>query len=146
MTALRLAAVLLTALYLVPTGAHLFELPNKIGLSPDAYFIVQGVYRGWALFGVVLFGALAADLALAIARRRDAVAFWLALGSALLIAGTLIIFFVWIYRANQATANWTSVPPSWARLRAQWEYSHAGNAVLTFVALVLVTCAALRED
>jgi hypothetical protein len=26
-------ALLLTALALVPTGAHLFELPNKIGLS-----------------------------------------------------------------------------------------------------------------
>jgi hypothetical protein len=26
-------AVLLTALSLVPAGAHLFELPNKIGLA-----------------------------------------------------------------------------------------------------------------
>jgi hypothetical protein len=39
----------LTALALVPAGAHLFELPNKIGLSQDRYFIVQSIYRGWAL-------------------------------------------------------------------------------------------------
>ena len=53
---------MLTALALVPAGAHLFELPNKIGLDQEPYFIVQGIYRGWALFGIVLFGALAANL------------------------------------------------------------------------------------
>ena len=57
-------AVILTALALVPAGAHLFELPNKIGLEQESYFIVQNIYRGWALFGIVLFGALAANLAL----------------------------------------------------------------------------------
>ncbi|MGE0650765.1 MAG: hypothetical protein AB7P12_03310 [Alphaproteobacteria bacterium] len=31
--------------------AHLFELPNKIGLPADAYFTVQQNYRGWALLG-----------------------------------------------------------------------------------------------
>ena len=62
---LRFLAVVLTALALVPAGAHLFEMPNKIGLPRDAYFAVQGIYSGWALFGVVLFGALAANLGLA---------------------------------------------------------------------------------
>jgi hypothetical protein len=27
-----------------------------------AYFVAQQIYAGWALFGVVLFGALAANL------------------------------------------------------------------------------------
>ena len=49
-------AILLTALALVPAGAHLAELPNKIGLDQEAYFIVQNIYAGWALFGIVLFG------------------------------------------------------------------------------------------
>jgi hypothetical protein len=40
-------AVLLTALALVPSGAHLFELPNKIDLARDAYLTVQGIYAGW---------------------------------------------------------------------------------------------------
>src|SRR5690606_16447499 len=52
-------AIMLTALALVPAGAHFFELPNKIGLAEDDYFVVQNIYRGWALFGIVLFGALA---------------------------------------------------------------------------------------
>ena len=48
-----------------PGLAHLFELPNKIGLPRDAYFIVQGIYAGWAWFGVVIIAAIAANLALA---------------------------------------------------------------------------------
>lgn len=37
---LRLLALNLTAQILVPSAAHLFELPGKISLERDAYFIV----------------------------------------------------------------------------------------------------------
>jgi hypothetical protein len=136
-------AIVFTALALVPAGAHLFELPNKIGLAEDAYFVVQNIYRGWALFGIVLFGALAANLALAIMVRRQRAPFWLALAGFLLVAATLAIFFTWTYPANQATSNWTVVPANWQELRTQWEYAHAANAVLTFLALCSVTLSAL---
>jgi hypothetical protein len=66
---LKFLAIVLTALALVPLGAHLFVLPNKILLAESNYFIVQNIYRGWALFGIVLFGALFANLALAWALR-----------------------------------------------------------------------------
>jgi hypothetical protein len=137
-------AVILTALALVPGGAHLFALPNKIGLDERQYFTAQSIYRGWALFGFVLFGALAANLGLAMMQRRHRVAFRLALAGAALIAATLVIFFLWTFPANQATSNWTVVPANWQALRSQWEYSHAVNAVLTFLALCAVTVAALK--
>ena len=41
-----------------PALAHLLELPNKIGLSRDDYLIVQQIYRGWALLGIVVLSAL----------------------------------------------------------------------------------------
>jgi hypothetical protein len=141
--AAALLAILLTALALVPAGAHFFELPNKIGLSRDDYFVVQNIYRGWALFGIVLFGALAANLWFAIALRRQRTAFWLALAGFVLVALTLAIFFTWTYPTNQATANWTVAPENWEALRTQWECAHATNAVLTFMALGAVTLAAL---
>jgi hypothetical protein len=144
--ALRLTqffAIVLTALALVPAGAHLAELPNKIGLDQEAYFIVQNIYRGWALFGIVLFGALAANLVLAIMVHRQRTPFWLALAGFLLVAATLIIFFIWTYPANQATSNWTVVPANWQQLRTTWEYAHATNAVLTFLALCAVTWSVL---
>jgi hypothetical protein len=136
-------AIVLTALALVPAGAHLFELPNKLGLDQNAYFIVQNIYRGWALFGIVLFGALAANLALAIMLRRQRAPFWLASAGLLLVAATLVIFFIWTYPANQATSNWTVVPANWQQLRTTWEYAHATNAVLTFLALCAVTWSVL---
>jgi hypothetical protein len=30
---------------LVPSGAHLFEFPNKMSLGAEQYFIVQNIYR-----------------------------------------------------------------------------------------------------
>jgi len=141
--ATQFCAIVLTALALVPAGAHLFELPNKIGLSQQDYFVVQGIYRGWALFGVVLIGALIATLVLAVLVRGERTSFWLALAAFVLIGGTLVIFFIWTYPANQATSNWTVAPADWQALRAQWEYAHAANAVLTFVALCCVTFPAL---
>jgi hypothetical protein len=136
-------AIVLTALSLVPAGAHLAELPNKIGLDQKAYFAVQNMYRGWALFGIVLFGPLAANLALATMLRRQRAPFWLALAGFLLMAATLVIFFMWTYPANQATSNWTVVPANWQQLRTTWEYAHATNAVLTFLALCAVTWSVL---
>jgi hypothetical protein len=144
--ALRLAqflAIVLTALALVPAAAHLAELPNKIGLDQEAYFVVQDIYRGWALFGIALFGALATNLALAIMVRRQRAPFWLAILAFVLVAATLAIFFIWTYPANQATNNWTVVPADWQQLRTSWEYAHATNAVLTFLALCAVTLSVL---
>jgi hypothetical protein len=138
-------AVILTALALVPGGAHLLALPNKIDLPQDSYFIVQGIYRGWALLGIVQCGALLANFACAIVLRRQPLPFWLSLGAAIAVAATLVIFFVWTYPANQATSNWTMVPSDWADLRQQWEYSHAVNAVIMFVALCLATASAMTR-
>ncbi|WP_225769261.1 hypothetical protein [Inquilinus sp. Marseille-Q2685] len=144
MKALQFLAVVLTALALIPGGAHLLAMPNKLGFDETAYFTVQGIYRGWALLGILLVAAIAADLALAVGSRRQPVPFRLALAGALCLAATLAVFFLWTHPANQATANWTAVPDDWAALRLQWEYSHAANAILTFIALCLVTLSALR--
>ena len=127
-------ALVLTALALVPGGAHLFAIANKISLAAEQYFIVQNIYRGWSLFGAVLIAALAADFLLAIMLRGRGRAFMLALVASVCIALTLVIFFTWTYPANQATRSWTAIPANWQQLRRQWEYSHAANAIVTFAA------------
>jgi hypothetical protein len=139
----QLLAVVLTALALIPSGAHLFALPNKIGLAQEQYFIVQNIYRGWALFGAVLFPAALANFALAFMLRGRGAPFVLALLAGLCVTATLVIFFIWTYPANQATTNWTTIPEDWERLRRQWEYSHAANALVTFVAFCAVTLSVL---
>jgi hypothetical protein len=66
----QFVAVILTALTFAPSGAHLFELPNKIGLSEEHYFIVQSIYRGWAFFGIVIVAGIGTNLTLAVMLMR----------------------------------------------------------------------------
>jgi membrane protease YdiL (CAAX protease family) len=139
---LKFVVVILLALALVPVGAHLLALLNKIDLPQQDYFTVQAIYLGWALpAGIVLIGAILASLALTVLLRGRGWEFVLALVGFVLITATLVIFFVWTQPANQATANWTVAPVNWRTLRTQWEYSHAANAVLTFGAV----CAAVAS-
>ena len=138
-------AIVLTALAFVPAGAHLFSLLNKIGLTAEQYYIAQGVYRGWNLFGFVLFPAVLMNFILAVMQRRRVVSFRLALLAFLSLGATVAIFFVWTEPANRATDYWTTIPANWAALRQQWEYSHAASAILAFVALCAVTLSALTH-
>jgi hypothetical protein len=140
----QFVAITLAALALVPSGAHLSALGNKISLGAEQYFIVQNIYRGWDLFGTVLVGSLVADLVLALMlRRRGGAPLILALLALGAIVLMLAIFFLWTFPANQATNNWTTIPGHWEQLREQWEYSHAVNAVVAFVAFCSVTLSAL---
>jgi hypothetical protein len=136
-------AVVLTALALVPGGAHLFAFPNKINMGQGEYFVAQGIYRGWSLTGIVIFGALGLNIIAAILLRGQGTPFWLSVAAAVLVAINLTIFFIWTYPANQVTNNWMTVPANWEALRAQWEYSHAVNAFVMFSALCSITWATL---
>ncbi|HEX6005702.1 MAG TPA: DUF1772 domain-containing protein [Burkholderiales bacterium] len=138
-------SLLFTALALAPALAHLMELPNKIGLSREAYLAVQQIYRGWALLGIVVIGAMVFTFALAVLSRGRGRTFALALIGFLCIVGTQVIFWTFTFPANQATANWTTLPENWVALRTQWEYSHAASAVLNLVAFVSVALSVLSD-
>jgi hypothetical protein len=142
-----LLALLFSALALVPYGAHLFALPNKIGMTQEHYFIAQDAYRGWALLGLILFPAMLFNIVLAILLRGQRPAFALAAAGCLVMAATLAVFFAWTYPANVATQNWTAVPANWQTLRLQWEYSHAANALLSFASFCFIALASIaRRD
>lgn len=139
-------AIVLTALALVPAGAHLFSLPNKIMLVEENYFVAQTLYRGWSWFGIVLFGALAANIAWAMLSRKQAMVSYFAGTAAICLGVVLVIFFAGAFPANQLTNNWTIAPENWEHLRAQWEMAHAVNAVITFIALGCTAAAALLQQ
>jgi hypothetical protein len=144
--ALQFVVVMLFALALVPVGAHLLARPNKIDLPQEQYFTTQAVYLGWGLpTSIVLIAAIVASLALTIAVRGQGAVFWLVLAGFVLIAATLVIYFIWTQPANSATDNWMTMPDNWRELRTQWEFGHSVNAVLTFVALGAVTASTLIE-
>ena len=143
MTVVRFLSLLFTALALAPAMAHLLELPNKIHLSRDDYLTVQQIYRGWALLGIVVVGALVSTLALAIMSRVRK-GYTPALIGFLCIVGTQIVFWTFTFPANRETMNWTVLPEHWEALRTQWEYSHAASAGLNLAAFIAVALGVLK--
>jgi hypothetical protein len=141
--ALKFLVIVLCALALVPAGAHLMELPNKIRLPAEEYLTVQQLYRGWALSGVLVVAALLATIVLAFSLRGQR-GFMPALVACLSIAGTQAVFWTFTYPVNSATRNWTVLPENWQQLRVRWECSHAASALLNLGALIASTAATLR--
>jgi hypothetical protein len=142
---MRLLVVVSVALCLVPAGAHFFELANKMSLSMAEYMTVQKIYAGWSLFGIAIVTALLLTLMYTLMVRFDRTAFILSLTAFLCLAATQVIFWMFTYRMNVASNNWTITPEDFETARRQWEYSHAVNAVLTFVAFVAITLSVLTN-
>jgi len=94
-------AIAFTAAAMVPGGAHLFAMAAKMGMAQEPYFTVQQIYRGWALFGIAIFGAIFANAAVAILVRHQRPAFRLAAAAALLLILTLAVFFTWTFRRTR---------------------------------------------
>src|SRR5688572_4118927 len=95
-------AVILTALALLPGGAHLMALSAKIAMPEQPYFVVQQIYRGWTWAGAVIFLAIFANVLAALLTRHSRRKWQLFGAAGLLIAITLAVFFAWTYPANQA--------------------------------------------
>ena len=128
-------AIMLTAIALGAGLAHLFELPNKIGLSAQDYLTVQRNYDNWWIVGLVVPLAFLAVLALTIALRSTGAPFVLTLIALLLLVAELAVFWGITAPVNRATENWTALPANWQEQRALWEYSHAVRAILYVLAL-----------
>ena len=133
---LRILSVLFTALALVFGGAHLFELPHKIGLSAADYLTVQQIYRGWQFAGIVVVGQIVSIAALAYAVRNHRRVLVPTLIALVCAVGTQVLFWLFSFPANQATDNWATLPADWEMLRQRWEFAHAANALLNLVALI----------
>lgn len=142
----RFLSLLFVALALAPSMAHLLELPNKIDLPREDYLTVQQIYRGWALLGFVVAGALLSTGILTIMLWNRSRSFAFALVAFLCLVATQAIFWIFTYPANIATQNWTILPDHWLDLRRQWEYSHATSAGLNLVAFIALTLSALISE
>jgi hypothetical protein len=134
-----------TALALVPAGAHLMELANKMRLPAADYRTVQQIYRGWSFAGILVIAALVSTLLLVLALRGQAWSFYPALVAVVCVVLTQVVFWSLTFPVNRQTHNWTMLPENWIELRARWEYSHAASAVLTIIAIVALIVSLLRH-
>ncbi len=136
LSATQLLGIVLLTLALVPSGAHLFELPNKLAMTPHDYLIAQASYRGWALFGIVVVGAIAVSGLHAYLVRANHAAMRWSLVALACLAAAQAIFWTFTYPMNVLTDNWTAMPADLESARRQWEFSHAAASVFNFAALV----------
>lgn len=143
---LLFASIMLVAIVMAATWAHLLEMPAKMTLSREQYFTVQQIYRGWAWLGVVIFLALASTSALTVLARPDQAIVWAAAASTACIVLALVVFFSYTFPANQGTGNWTVIADNWATFRRHWEYAHAAEALLYFAALLFLAAAAVNRS
>jgi hypothetical protein len=138
-------ALLASAMALGGALAHLFELPNKIGLPQEEYLIVQQVYRGWDRLGWLLLVELASILAVAVLSRCEPRLLYPVLAAALFLVAAQVVFWTFTFPANVATRNWTVAPDGWEQLRARWEDSHAVGAVFQLLVVASLAIALLRR-
>lgn len=139
-------ALFATALALGAALAHALELPNKINLARDQYFIVQQIYRGWDRLGFLLAVELVGMLAVIAFYRRDPGVLRPALLALACLAGAQAAFWMFTFPANAATRDWTEVPAGWEELRRRWEYSHLAGAGFQILAMAALVVAVLRRS
>ena len=138
-------ALLASALAVGAALAHALELPNKIGLSRDDYFIVQKAYAGWDRLAFLLLVQLLSLVALAVLSWHRPEVLWLVVVALLCLLAAQAVFWIYTYPANVATQNWTTIPDNWEMLRRQWEYSHLAGALFQLIGLSALMIAALRR-
>ena len=142
-----LAALVVTALSLGPSFAHVLEAPPRLtAWSPELWretTVFNGQFRLFALVGGPLdAGAILVTAALAYLLRGDRPSFWFALAGAVLFAASLAIWFSWIAPANSVLASWKPgpVPENFHAIRNRWEMGHmaiAGVKLAGFIAIAL---------
>lgn len=144
----RFLSLLLVALTLGMTFAHVMEIPGKLRLDGATWLTVQhNLYIAFGVIGAaieVLGIALTWTLVLMVRRRRPAV--WWTLAAAICVSAGLVDWFLLVAPMNAALNAWTpeTLPAGWTRYRDQWETGHAIHAAffaLGFSALVIALLA-----
>jgi hypothetical protein len=145
----RLAALILAALSLGPSFAHLLERPPRMAWPPELWMATTNFGAQYAWFGRV--GAIldpATILVLLLlawlTRRRQSV-FVAAAASFLLFGAALACWALVVQPMNVVMAGWTpgSVPADFEAVRARWEEGHVVVAALKLAGLVALAFAVL---
>lgn len=138
-------ALMATVLALGAALAHAYSLVNKMALNETAYLHAQRAYDGWHFVGFAMLLQVIGMIAVIACHRRHAAILCPAALALLLCLAAQAVFWIWTFPANQATQNWTLMPPDWQGLRAQWEYSHLAGAACQLAAMAALVVAVLRR-
>ena len=148
----RFITIVLSALALTMTSAHVLELPQKMTYTPEVYAAINStLYRYFAIIGgPYQIGAIVSAIVLTLLVRRQSVIFrWTLVGTLLLIAafGSWLILVLPVNREVAAAleASPRAVPSLWLQLRDRWEYGHATGFGLHLAGFCALVMSAVRD-
>ncbi|TPK95882.1 DUF1772 domain-containing protein [Mesorhizobium sp. B2-4-16] len=159
---LEVLTVILVAGAMAMALAHALELPGKLRLGRQDYFVVQRIYYpGFTIGGgIAEVGGIAATLALMLTSGSPS-RFWLIAGA---LVALLVMQLVFWFMTQPVNKHWLQeveltapakrffaaegsdgvpLPPAqeWKALRNRWELSHVIRAALAMLSLILLTTA-----
>jgi hypothetical protein len=107
-----------------------------------------GLYYLFGRVGAVIdVSAILAAALLVFFTRHRRPSFQLTIAGALLMAAGLAVWFGFVAPMNAIMAGWTAgtVPPDFAAVRDQWEYSHATIAAIKIAGLIALLLSVLVD-
>jgi Anthrone oxygenase len=158
---LQILTVVVVAVEMALALAHALEMPGKMRLTKDMYFVVQRIYYpGFTIGGISEPVGFILTLVLLFFTPRPTAAFWLTLVALTGLVSMQIVYWVFIHPVNKVWMHGESLgsagsgffgfgrsriqsgdrAPDWTDLRNRWEYGHVARAALaavSFIALVI---------
>lgn len=138
--------LVISALALSTTSAHVLEYPQKIKLDIPAYTLINSnLYKYFAIIGgLYCIGAIFLSLILVyISRKHRKIVRWNLMG----LMFHLLWLISWIVIVNpvnnQIAENSTAAYQLWEALRYQWEYGHIVGFIFHLGAFCCLTIGAL---
>jgi hypothetical protein len=148
--ATSLSALVLAALSLSPSFAHVLEAPPRLAVWSPALWREATVFNGQFEFfarigGPVDVGAIVAAWLLSYVLRRERLAFCFGLAGATLLTAGLTAWFGIVAPANAILASWQPgpIPSDFSQVRIRWETGHMIVASLKFLGFVSICLAVL---
>ncbi|MGE0869745.1 MAG: SRPBCC family protein [Kofleriaceae bacterium] len=138
----RCIALVIVALSLTMTSAHVLEMPQKLQYTPEMYAAVNGtLYRYFAIVGGAYeIGAIVAVATLAWRARHDRSRYWTA-GAAVAVALAFVSWLIFVEPVNYAIARGAS----WTDLALRWEYGHLAGFVCSLAGLIALAIGVVLE-
>lgn len=148
----RFLTILLTALSMSLSVAHLFEMPQRMQFDAKLWTDVTVFGNVFHYFGTVgavfeVGAILLALILIFLVRSRSKTVFYLTLGGTICLIAAFIGWLMFVAPVNAELAKWLTspIPSDWADWRRQWEYAHSVDAVIKIVGFALLTISFIAE-
>lgn len=150
--AANVICLVLSALSLGPSYAHVLEAPPRLTVWPPELWrdatVLHRQFEWYAWIGAPIdVAAIIAAFTLAFLVRELRPTFWLVIAGAACLAVGLAAWFAIVAPANAVLATWKPgpIPADFDAIRTRWETGHMIVAALKLCGLVLLCMAIVRS-